>query len=34
LGSHMAGSSWLKFAQPQREPVCDYLSTHTLDVPY
>jgi hypothetical protein len=31
-GSHMTGSSWLKFAQPQLEPVCGYLSTRILAV--
>ena len=30
----MTGSSGLKFAQPQLEPVYDYLSTRTLDITY
>jgi DNA-binding CsgD family transcriptional regulator len=30
----MMGSSGLKFAQPQREPGCGYLSTRILDVTY
>src|SRR5262247_1637505 len=33
-GRHRTGSSWLKFAQPQLEPVCDYLSTRTSDITY
>ena len=33
-GRHTMGSSWWKFAQPQLEPVCGYLSTRTLDVTY
>src|SRR5262249_40498259 len=33
-GSHRIGSSWLKSAQPQLEPVRDYLSTRTSDVTY
>ena len=33
-GRHTLGSSWLKFAQPQLEPVCGYLSTRTLAVTY
>jgi hypothetical protein len=31
-GSPMTGSSWWKFAQPHREPVCGYPSTCTVDV--
>jgi hypothetical protein len=33
-GRPMTGSSWLKFASPQLEPVCDYLSTPIVDVTY
>ena len=34
LGSPTTGSSWLQSSQPQLEPVCDYLSTPTLDITY